>query len=275
VANTVIGDALWRSGVRVPLPDRADFVRLGERLALRVERPRIAYLKWLARILVGLFVLVGILPLGFDTHTAGAATSKASDTAHCLTVLIHHLNVTKSTISECNASSLRVTHLCPKGSSTIFVLRNRRTYVLRVDQKPITLAKQYGMGTITEACGYTTSGSNGLDLDVVPMTNLHNGEVVVVSVSGFPPGKAFLSECASATDVNVIGCGAQLAAQPFVEIEGGGGTERFTVNDHAASAPLTSQPGAVCTTQCVLVATSGENPAGLEHVATVSLAFES
>ena len=227
------------------------------------------------QILVGLSVLVGILPLAFDAHIAGAATSKASDTAHCVTVLVQRLNVTKSTISECNASSLRVTHLCPKGSSTIFVVRNKRTYALRVDQKPITLAKQYGMGAITQACGYATSGSTGLVLHVVPVTNLHNGEVVVVSVSGFPPGKAFLSECASAADVNVIGCGAQLAAQPFVEIEGGGGTERFTVSVHAASAPLTSQPTALCTTQCVLVATSGENPSGLEHIATVSLTFES
>jgi hypothetical protein len=225
--------------------------------------------------LVGLFVLVGMLPVAFDAHTAGAATSKSSETARCLTVLVHHLKVTKSTISECNASSLRVTHVCPKGSSTIFVVRNERTYALRVGQKPIALATQYGMGAITEACGYTTSGSNGLVLHVTPMTNLHNGEVVLVSVSGFPPGKAFLSECASAADVNVIGCGAQLAAQPFVEIEDGGGTERFTVSDQAPSAPLISQPTVVCTTQCVLVATSGKNPSGLEHIATVSLAFES
>jgi hypothetical protein len=168
-----------------------------------------------------------------------------------------------------------VTHLCPKGSSTIFVVRNERTYALRVDQKPIILAKQYGMGAITEACGYTTSESSGPVLHVAPMTNLHNDEVVVVTVSGFPPGKAFLSECASGADANVIGCGAQLATQPFVEIEGGGGTERFTVSDHAASAPLASQPTAVCTTQCVLVATSGDDPSGLEHIAAASLAFES
>lgn len=227
-------------------------------------------------ILAGLFVLIGFLPLTFETHAAGATASKASDTAHCLTVLVHRLNVTRSTISECDASSLRVTHLCPKGSSTIFVVRNKRTYVLRVDQRPITLAKQFGMGAITEVCGYTpSSGSNGPVLHVVPMANLHNGEVVVVRVSGFPPGKAFLSECASAADVNVIGCGAQLALQPFVVIEGGGGTERFIVSDHASSTPLTSELTAVCTTQCVLVATSGENPSGPEHIATVNLAFKS
>jgi hypothetical protein len=108
----------------------------------------------------------------------------------------------------------------------------------------------------------TATGTVGLVLHVVPATNLHNGQVVLVSVSGFPPGKAFLSECASAADVNPIGCGAQLATQPFVVIEHGGGTERFTVTDHAPGAPLTSQPSVLCTTQCVLVATSGEKPVG-------------
>ena len=73
---------------------------------------------------------------------------------------------------------------------------------------------------------------------------MHNGEVVHVSVSGFPPGKAFLSECASPADVSAEGCGAQLAAQPFVEIENGSGTESFTVADRGRS--HASDPTAEC-----------------------------
>lgn len=51
----------------------------------------------------------------------------------------------------------------------------------------------------------------------------------MVTVSGFPPGKAHLSECAAASEANSLGCGVQMAAQPFVMIENGGGAQPFTV----------------------------------------------
>jgi hypothetical protein len=119
------------------------------------------------------------------------------------------------------------------------------------------------------------STGSGLALLVAPNVNLHNGEVVHVSVSGFPPGKAFLSECASPADVSAEGCGAQLAAQPFVEIENGSGTESFTVANQAATTPLTPQPSVSCMNQCVLVATSGVPASGGEHIQTATLAFGS
>lgn len=45
----------------------------------------------------------------------------------------------------------------PEGSSTIFVMRRGTTYAPRVGHKPMKLAMQYGMGTITQACGSTTT----------------------------------------------------------------------------------------------------------------------
>jgi neocarzinostatin family protein len=109
---------------------------------------------------------------------------------------------------------------------------------------------------------------------VTPATGLHNGQTVQVTVSGFPPGKAHLSECASASDANPLGCGVQLAAQSFVEIENGGGTEPFTVTDRAPIAPLTSET-VICTTGCVLVATAGESSSGPGGIATAPIAFAS
>ena len=66
---------------------------------------------------------------------------------------------------------------------------------------------------------------------------------------------------------------ASLAAQPFVEIENGAGTQSFKVSDQAPSAPLSPEPTSLCTNQCVLVATSGANPSGTEHIAKAVLVF--
>jgi len=122
---------------------------------------------------------------------------------------------------------------------------------------------------------HVASTASGLALHVAPNVNLHNGEVLHVSVSGFPPGKAFLSECASVADVSGEGCGAQLAAQPFVEIEDGSGTQSFTAADQAATMPLTPRPSVSCTNQCVLVATSGVPASGTQHIQTATLTLVS
>lgn len=90
--------------------------------------------------------------------------------------------------------------------------------------------------------------------EVTPSSGLHNGEVVHVSVSDFPPGKARLSECASPSDANQLGCGPQPAAQPFIVIEGNSGSSTFTVSEKATNGPLRSEPLTPCS-QCVLVAT--------------------
>jgi len=124
-----------------------------------------------------------------------------------------------------------------------------RTYVLSEWQKPVELPQQYGMGAITEACGGSPT------FVVTPSSGLHNGDVVHVSVSGFPPGKARLSECASPSDANRLGCGPQPADQPFIVIEGSSGSSSFTVSDHATNGPLRSETLTPCS-QCVLVATN-------------------
>jgi hypothetical protein len=65
---------------------------------------------------------------------------------------------------------LKVRHLCPKGSSTVFVNIYDRTYVLRVGHFPERLAKQYGMGTITHACGYPKAAPVPAPLTTTPTT---------------------------------------------------------------------------------------------------------
>jgi len=108
------------------------------------------------RILLSVLAVAGFLPLA-ATHAAAAATSKATETSQCLRVVTNHVKVSKSTISACRGSSLKVSYLCPKGSSTIFVVSHQRTYALHVGRKPVRLAKQYGMGAITQACGFSTA----------------------------------------------------------------------------------------------------------------------
>jgi hypothetical protein len=93
--------------------------------------------------------------------------------------------------------------------------------------------------------------------------------------TAFPAGKAFLSECASVDDVGPEGCGAQLAAQPFIEIPNGAGTGSFTVANQAASTPLSPQPSDSCTNRCVLVATSGTPASGAHHIQTATIVFGS
>jgi hypothetical protein len=131
--------------------------------------------------------------------------------------------------------------------------------------------------TTTSSTSSRASTTTAVDLvlHISPTTNLHGGESVRVSVAGFPPGKAYLSECASVADVNPLGCGAQLAAQPFVEVENGTGSTIFTVSNQAASNPLSAEPTARCTNQCVLVATSGAPSSGARHIQTGKLVFGS
>ena len=73
--------------------------------------------------------------------------------------------------------------------------------------------------------------------------------------------KFFLSECQSPLQVNPLGCGSQLAAQPFGLTDSNGdgfGSEAFTVQSSAATRPL-SPVVVPCTGTCVIVATTGAN----------------
>jgi hypothetical protein len=98
---------------------------------------------------------------------------------------------------------------------------------------------------------------------VSPRTSLQDGQAVTVKVQGFKPGvpeiKFFLSECQSPLQVNRLGCGKQLAAQPFglTDSQGSGsGSVSFTVQSHAATQAL-SAALAPCAGTCVIVATTG------------------
>jgi hypothetical protein len=94
---------------------------------------------------------------------------------------------------------------------------------------------------------------------VLPSGDLHNGEKVTVTVSGYwPEAKFWLSECAVAAYVQgPTGCGAQLAAEPFgMAGVTGTGTYTFTVRARAATRPFANGTTASCTDKCVLVATS-------------------
>ena len=113
-------------------------------------------------------------------------------------------------------------------------------------------------------------------MTIAPARGLSAGERVRVSVRGFPPwAKVFLSECARTADVSPLGCGRQLAAQPFL-IAGGRGSASgsFAVQRAAATGPLHAR-WAKCAAGpgCVLVATIGI-PAGVPKiVATAPLRF--
>lgn len=94
---------------------------------------------------------------------------------------------------------------------------------------------------------------------VSPSGNLHNGEKVRVTVSGFDIGaKFFLSECADVRDVSSGGCGQQLATQPFgLTNMLGTGSYDFDVTSLAAARAYHLRPVYRCRDDCVLVATGG------------------
>jgi hypothetical protein len=107
---------------------------------------------------------------------------------------------------------------------------------------------------------------------ITPSTHLHDGQTVEVHITGFGVGgKVFLSECASAAEATDLGCGAELAAQPFlVTDDGRAGSASFTVRAGADGSPLSVGLLTRCKDQCVLVATIG---GGYPFIAT-PIAFD-
>lgn len=115
---------------------------------------------------------------------------------------------------------------------------------------------------------------------VSPWTGLQDGQQVTVKVQGFKPGvpeiKFFLSECQSPLQVNRLGCGKQLAAQPFglTDTSGNGsGTVSFTIQSRAATRSLSSVL-VPCSGTCVIVATTGEGSGGTFGFAPIAFAGE-
>jgi hypothetical protein len=120
------------------------------------------------------------------------------------------------------------------------------------------------MGAITQACG-PANAFTVEKVTVSPSMRLHDGQRVTVSVEGFKPGvpgiKFFLSECQSPLQVNPLGCGTQLAAQPFGLTDSNGdgsGSVSFIVQSSAATKALSSVL-APCAGTCVIVGTTGAN----------------
>jgi hypothetical protein len=134
------------------------------------------------RVIFGAVTLLALSGLTLSTPSAASTFSVHNQihvqTVRCTLAAIGHKQVTKSQITACNSSSLRVTHPCPIGSSTVFVVIHGRTYVLRVGHSPDRLANQYGMGTITHACGIpaaapaapTTTATTALPLPATTAT---------------------------------------------------------------------------------------------------------
>jgi hypothetical protein len=93
---------------------------------------------------------------------------------------------------------------------------------------------------------------------VRPARGLHWQQQVGVSISRFPAGaKVWLSQCANRSDANPLGCGEQLALQPFLVADTHGAvTGTVRLHALAATGPL-RQLSVPCRYTCVLVATVG------------------
>ncbi len=106
---------------------------------------------------------------------------------------------------------------------------------------------------------------------VAPSTDLQDAQQVTVSVKGFLPNRKFyLSECLTPTELSALGCGAQLAAQPFgLTGANGTGSTSFTVHSAASTGALIPTLQA-CTGECVIVATPGVN--GAFYLAPITFA---
>jgi hypothetical protein len=101
------------------------------------------------------------------------------------------------------------------------------------------------------------------EVAVAPGIALVDRGWVNATVTGFGVAqKVYLSECDSAEEASALGCGPQLAAQPFILTDGhGSGSTTFVVGAHAAAGPLTPTNGSTCAQLCVIVATQGADGA--------------
>ena len=94
---------------------------------------------------------------------------------------------------------------------------------------------------------------------ISPSTHLKDGQTVEVRVTGFGVGgKVWLSECASAAAATDLGCGEQLAGQPFlVTDDRRAGAASLVVRASAPGEALSASRASPCVDQCVVVATLG------------------
>jgi hypothetical protein len=125
-----------------------------------------------------------------------------------------------------------------------------------VNQKPSAVPRT------TSTTGKVSVVLEAGSVSVTPSHDLHDGQEVTVDIKGFPPGwKVFVSECVTPLEANALGCGNQLALQPFTfSNQSGSGSIPFVVHSSAGTAPY-SATIAPCSGECVVVATTG-NPVG-------------
>ena len=92
---------------------------------------------------------------------------------------------------------------------------------------------------------------------VTPATGLHDGQTVLVRITGFSVGgKQWVSECSSSAVATDLGCGSELAAQTeLVTDNSRTGSASFIVRSHASNGPNGSLHS--CGTHCVIVVTVG------------------
>lgn len=112
-------------------------------------------------------------------------------------------------------------------------------------------------------------------LTVTPARGLHDGETVTVALRGFPDGaKVYLSQCATAAEVNKLGCGDQLAAQPFIVTDPSGvGIRTFVVYAAASTHPYSPNQQQPCAAECVIMATGGSATGEVVAFAPISFAL--
>lgn len=94
-------------------------------------------------------------------------------------------------------------------------------------------------------------------IHLTPSNYLHDGEQILVQVLDASPGERFrISECANTASANIAGCGDQLAAQPFIDIDpSGAGSTTFYVQASAAAKPYSTTAFRPCADKCVIMAT--------------------
>lgn len=99
--------------------------------------------------------------------------------------------------------------------------------------------------------------TNSPQVSVAPSSNLVDGQMVTVRVAGLGAGmRVAISECANAASANDLGCGAELAAQPFtVTGDDETGSVVFTVHATAQAGSFNVAAIEGCSNQCVIVAT--------------------
>src|SRR5258708_33111515 len=146
------------------------------------------------------------------------------------------------------------------------------------------VARVLAGGGAVAGCGVAASQhahsgqARAASITIEPSRGLSPGERVRVRVRGFPAwGKVFLSECARARDAGPLGCGPQLAAQPFLLADGHGRANgRVTIQAVPATRPLAQGArSAQCALGpgCVLLAPIGIPAGGPRAVAATPSRF--